>query len=117
MLAPGGGAVFVIGDVTRSRNSVVSPSREFLRRRIYSQKFGYIECLKDVFEVTMKTARIWKETKGKATAVDRIIILSASQPRLRTEALSGDIFGNGRKSIPILDANRLFYQTLQKSSH
>ena len=36
-----------------------------------------------------KTTRIWRETKGKATATDRIIILSDVNPFENNQRLSG----------------------------
>jgi len=54
MLKPNGVAVFVSGEVAKS-----------------------------------KTTRIWRETKGKATATERIVILSVENPFENNQRLSG----------------------------
>ena len=63
MLRPNGVAVFVIGDVARSSNSVISLAREFLRRLMHQHTFSYIGCLNDRLQETEKTTKIWKDTK------------------------------------------------------
>lgn len=92
MLRPEGVAVFVIGDVARSSNSVISLAREFLRRLMHQRTFRYIGCLDDRLQETEKTTKIWKDTKGQATAVDRIVILSDTVPNFRNERLQAGLF-------------------------
>ena len=82
-LADDGSVVLVIGDVARSKNSVLSPARDLMRRLFAKRSFEYIGCISDYLEVEGKTTRIWKETKGKATAIDRVVILANSQPNFR----------------------------------
>ena len=85
ILKQNGVAVVVLGDVAKSKNSIISPARELIRR-VYDKKiFNYIGCISDRININDKTTRIWKETKGKATAVDRIIILSDHKPILNNE--------------------------------
>ena len=93
MLRPDGVAVFVIGDVARSSNSVISLAREFLRRLMHQKTFSYIGCLDDRLQGSEKTTKIWKDTKGQATTVDRIVILSDSPPNFRNARLQADLFG------------------------
>lgn len=80
MLAKDGVIVLVIGDVARSKNSVLSPARDLMRRLFAKDRFEYIGCISDYLEVDGKTTRIWKDTKGKATAIDRVVILSHKRP-------------------------------------
>ena len=79
-LSPNGIVVLVVGDVARSKSSVVSPARELLRRLHHDKQFSYLGAVSDYLNVGGKTTRIWKDTKGQATKVDRVVILSNSQP-------------------------------------
>ena len=105
MMREGGVAVLVVGDVVRSANSVVSPARELIRRVHHEGTFSYVGCLSDHLHTAEKTTRIWKETKGKATSVDRIVILSDSPPRFRDIDLEGrfssdrTLFDASRKNV------------------
>ena len=113
MLAPNGVAVLVIGDVIRSGNSVVSPARELIRQIYHSGSFSYIGCLSDHLHAVEKTTRIWKETKGRATSVDRVVILSDATPTfrdvdlLKAFAIEQRLFEEPRKAGPIMDADRI----------
>ncbi len=89
MLRPEGVMVLVIGDVARASNSIVSPARELIRLLHHEQLFSYIGCLSDRLPIEDKTTRIWKERKGKATAIDRILILSDESPSFRPIRLEG----------------------------
>ena len=88
MLAADGTIVFVIGDVARSSRSVVPIAREFLRRIQHEQRFAFVGAISDHLEIGTKTTRIWGDTKGQATSVDRIIILSNQRPCFKTNRLS-----------------------------
>lgn len=75
-----GVAVFVIGDVAKSKTSVIPLAREF-GRMIRDQKiFKNVWCINDAISDTDKTTRIWADTKGKATATDRVVFLSDINP-------------------------------------
>jgi hypothetical protein len=87
MVARDGVLVFVIGDVARSSRSVMPIAREFLRRIQHEGRFSYVGCLSDHLEIGAKTTRIWGDTKGQATTVDRIIILSNTRPEFKAERL------------------------------
>ncbi|MGC4059286.1 MAG: DNA methyltransferase [Chitinophagaceae bacterium] len=75
-----GVAVFVIGDVAKSKTSVIPLAREFCYMIKDNQLFKNIWCFSDVIGDSDKTTRIWGETKGSATATDRIVILSDINP-------------------------------------
>ncbi|MGC4041902.1 MAG: DNA methyltransferase [Flavobacterium sp.] len=75
-----GVAVFVIGDVAKSKTSVIPLAREFCRMVIENKIFKNVWCINDVITSTDKTTRIWGEKKGIATATDRIVILSDINP-------------------------------------
>lgn len=107
MLRPGGTAVLVIGDVAKPNKSVVSLAREFLRRVIHQETFGYVGCLSDRIQTEVKTTRIWKDTKGKATAVDRVVILSDAVPQLRWERLGTELLGDPSVQLPAFHAEEL----------
>lgn len=75
-----GTAVFVIGDVAKSKTSIVPLAREFCLMIKENKLFKNVWCINDVITDTDKITRIWGETKGSATATDRIIILSDVNP-------------------------------------
>jgi hypothetical protein len=79
MLAPNGAAVLVIGDVAKANRSV-SLAREFIRHMLHDKIFAYVGCLSDHIQADIKTTRIWKETKGQATNVDRVVVLANRSP-------------------------------------
>lgn len=79
-MAPDGVGVFVIGDVARSKNSVIPLAREFCLLLRESGLFKNVWCVNDAVEDVSKTTRIWGETKGSATAIDRIVIFSDINP-------------------------------------
>lgn len=87
MLSSEGVIALVVSDVTKGENSVVPLSREVLRRVRWSEQFEFIGCLSDYYETGDKTTRIWRETKGDASKVERVILLSNSIPELRTDSL------------------------------
>jgi site-specific DNA-methyltransferase (adenine-specific) len=107
MLTADGVIVFVMGDVVRSSRSVVSLAREFLRHVMFKNIFDYVGCFSDYLQIGLKTTRIWRDTKGQATTVDRVILLSNRQPSLRTERLGAELFGNPERQVSGLDAKIL----------
>lgn len=80
VLTPDGAIVLVIGDVAQSKSNVVSPARELLRLCHHERMFSYFGVVSDYLNVDGKTTRIWKDTKGQATRVDRVVILANSEP-------------------------------------
>ena len=73
-------AVFVIGDVAKSRTSVIPLAREFARLIRENNIFKNVWCINDAISDTDKTTRIWADTKGNATATDRVVFLSDINP-------------------------------------
>ncbi len=72
--------IFVIGDVAKSRTSVIPLAREFARMIRENKIFKNVWCINDAISDTDKTTRIWADTKGKATATDRVVFLSDINP-------------------------------------
>lgn len=101
-LAPDGVAVFIIGDVAKSRTSVVPLAREFSLMVKENKIFKNVWCINDAISNTDKTTRIWADTKGNATATDRVVILSDVNPF------------TGQKDIGEMD--KLDYRFIQKST-
>jgi DNA modification methylase len=79
-LKTNGVAVFVIGDVAKSKTSVIPLAREFARMIRDQKIFKNVWCINDAISDTDKTTRIWADTKGKATATDRVVFLSDINP-------------------------------------
>jgi DNA modification methylase len=75
-------AIFVIGDVAKSKTSIVPLAREFCLMIKENQIFKNVWCINDVINDYDKTTRIWGDSKGVATATDRIVILSDINPFL-----------------------------------
>jgi len=106
MLRPEGVAVLVIGDVAKSSRTVVSLAREFIRRLLHDEVFRYVGCLSDRLPGDAKTTRIWGDTKGKATAVDRVVILSDATPEFQWDRLRG-AFASVPDEIPKASARQI----------
>lgn len=87
ILAEDGFIVFIIGDVSKSKNNNLSPARNLLRLLINEEIFEYIGFYSDFLNVGDKTTRIWKEKKGKATSVDRVLILGKKTPNFNIKNL------------------------------
>lgn len=90
MMKPDGVAVFVIGDVARSSTSVIPLAREFAMMIKENKLFKNTWVFSDYIQGVDKTTRIWGETKGKATATDRIVIVSDVNPFINNERLNGE---------------------------
>jgi len=88
-LKPNGVAVFVIGDVAKSKNSVIPLARDFAMMVKENKLFKNIWIFSDYIQGIDKTTRIWGETKGKATTTDRIVILSDNNPFESNNRLNG----------------------------
>ena len=89
MLKPDGVAVFVIGDVAKSRKRVIPLAREFALMINENKFFKNVWVFSDYIQVADKTTRIWGETSGKATTTDRIVILSDINPFVNNQRLNG----------------------------
>lgn len=88
-LKPNGVAVLVIGDVARSKNSVIPLAREFAMMVKENNIFNNFWIFSDYIQGADKTTRIWGETKGKATATHRTVILSDVNPFENNQRLNG----------------------------
>ena len=75
-----GVAVFIIGDVEKSRTSVIPLAREFARMVREHKIFKNVWCINDAISDTDKTTRIWADSKGNATSTDRVVFLSDINP-------------------------------------
>lgn len=89
MLKPNGVAVFVIGDVAKSKNSIIPLARDFALMIKENKLFKNVWIFSDYIQGAVKTTRIWGETKGKATTTDRIVILSDVNPFENNQRLNG----------------------------
>lgn len=89
MLKPNGVGVFVIGDVAKSKTSVIPLAREFAMMVRENKLFKNVWIFSDYIQGVDKTTRIWGETKGKATATDRIVILSDINPFVNNTRMNG----------------------------
>lgn len=107
MIKKDGIIVLVIGDVARSGRGVLSPAREIIRHVGKRGIFGYVGCLSDHFETDDKTTRIWGETRGQATAVDRVVVLANSTPTFDNERLQKVIGEEGMSKSIGLDAEAM----------
>ena len=90
MLKPDGVAVFVIGDVAKSKDRVIPLARDFALMVKENKRFKNVWIFSDYIQGVDKTTRIWGETKGKATATDRIVILSDINPLENNMRLHGE---------------------------
>ena len=90
LLKKNGVAIFVIGDVQKSKNSVIPLAREFSQMVKENKFFKNVWVFSDYIQKIDKTTRIWGETSGKATATDRIVILSDSNPFIDNNRLNGE---------------------------
>lgn len=90
LLKPNGVGVFVIGDVAKSKDSVIPLAREFAVMVKENKLFKNVWIFSDYIQSFDKTTRIWGETKGKATATDRIVILSDINPFKNNQRLNGE---------------------------
>ncbi|MFD0740100.1 DNA methyltransferase [Lysobacter koreensis] len=95
VLSPSGVIVFVVGDVVRPRKGSISLAREFIRRVAHDGHFGFVGCLDDHIGAEIKTTRIWADTKGRATQMDRIIVLAKNEPEIRVSQLDQAFEGAG----------------------
>lgn len=90
-LRPNGVAILVIGDVARSKDRVIPLAREFARMVKENNLFKNIWVFSDYILNDDKTTRIWGETKGKATGIDRIVILSDIDPFVGNQRMQDEL--------------------------
>ena len=73
--------VFIIGDVVKSENSIISLAKDLIKHLHSEQMFNDIGLWNDSINESNKVTKIWSENKGKATNIDRILILSNKVPK------------------------------------
>ncbi len=89
-LKPNGVAVLVIGDVAKSKDSVIPLAREFVLMVKENKIFKNTWVFSDYIKESSKTTKIWGNgKKGKATTIDRIVILSDINPFEGNSRLNG----------------------------
>lgn len=103
VLSPSGVIVFVVGDVVRPGKGSISLAREFIRRVSHDGHFGFVGCLDDHIGSDIKTTRIWAETKGRATQMDRIIVLAKREPTIRVDQLDDAFAG-----VDLIEASKRY---------
>jgi len=109
LLLPNGIIVLVVGDVVKSTKSHINLARHLIQRLQHDKVFSYIGVFDDYIGHDGKTTRIWKDTKGMATATDRIIVLSNQAPTFHVEAMAKalEISPDDRGLLAGLDAASL----------
>lgn len=118
-LADDGVAVFVIGDVAKSKTSVIPLAREFSLMVNETSLFENIWCINDTITDADKTTRIWGETKGSATATDRVIVLSNINPFKKfehTAAVETLNYDFVEESTRFFVGERVFHNMLSKKA-
>ena len=79
--------IYVIGDVKNYNSKTISPARELIKRFHMKNQFEYIGCLNDFCPNNLKMTKIWKDHKGEATNIDRILVLSKSKPVIEKDKI------------------------------
>jgi DNA modification methylase len=72
-------AVFIIGDVEKKRKKI-NLAKEVWDYCGKGIGFSLLEIMEDKISDNSKLTRIWKEKKGKATSVDRLLIMYKGNP-------------------------------------
>lgn len=78
VIAKDGIGIFVIGDVAKQKGNLVPLAREFCKIIEDKKLFKNIWVISDYIDE--KTTKIWGDTMGNATSVDRIVIVSDINP-------------------------------------
>ena len=78
VIAKDGIGIFVIGDVAKQKGNIVPLAREFCKIIQDKKLFKNIWVISDYIDE--KTTRIWGDTMGNATSVDRIVVVSDINP-------------------------------------
>jgi hypothetical protein len=76
----GGYVCFVIGDVRRGEEQI-NLAGEVVAHCVKGTGFKVLEMINDALPVERKVSRIWGKTKGRATKVDRILVLGGPAAR------------------------------------
>lgn len=81
-------AVSIIVDVAKSKTCTIPLGREFCRMIKENETFKLIYCVSESIANFEKTTRMWGDSKGKATATDKIVILSDINPFKKFKKIS-----------------------------
>jgi len=76
VLKPNGVAAVVIGDVADPGKEAVQLARKIWADVSSITTLSLVETIDDFIDVDKKVSRIWKETKGQATACDSVLVLT-----------------------------------------
>ena len=106
-LAPNGIIVLVIGDVAKSGLRNISFAREVIQRVVHFGKFSYVGCMADEIRNESKTTKIWNETRGRATNMDRLVFLSHLRPEFRHERIQTALEIENTVNISSFNADEL----------
>ena len=75
LLRPGGIAALVIGDVAQNGNDPLNLTEEVWSAVKSHTKLRLVDIVPDIIADSAKVTKIWNDTRGRATAVDRILVL------------------------------------------
>lgn len=106
-LTPDGVIAFVVGDVSKPTGGFVSLARELIQRIQHQNMFNYVGCIVDDIESANKTTRIWKETRGNATNIDRVVLMSDKQPSFNYDQLVTSIGSDFNTEPHVLDPQEI----------
>lgn len=106
-LAPKGVIALVIGDVAKSGSRRIPLAREVIQRVVYNNKYSYVGYMADEIRKEKKTTKIWNETRGCATDVDRLIFLSHSKPNFHDERINSALEIDNSIKLPTINAEQL----------
>jgi len=76
VLKPSGVAAIVIGDVANPGKEAVQLAKKIWEDVGGKTNLRLIQRIDDYIDVEKKVSRIWKDTKGQATACDSVLVLS-----------------------------------------
>jgi site-specific DNA-methyltransferase (adenine-specific) len=75
LLRPGGLAALVIGDVAHNKEPPLNLAAAVWEAAAKQTSLRLVDIVPDAIADSAKVTRIWNETRGRATAVDRILVL------------------------------------------
>jgi len=92
VLKPNGVAAVVIGDVADPGKEAIQLADKIWADVGSKTKLQLVETIDDFIDVDKKVSRIWKDTKGQATACDSVLVLTRAKgkPRDRSEDIDWD---------------------------
>ena len=79
VLKPNGVAAVVIGDVADPGKEAVQLARKIWADVGSETKLNLVQTIDDFIDVDRKVSRIWKDTKGQATACDSVLVLTKAR--------------------------------------